>query len=61
MLPSIRLRDFVLPFCSHLCQAEIQNLGVTPFRDEYICRLDVTVDNTLRMRCVKGVSNLDSE
>ena len=45
----------------HLGQTKIQNLGVSTFRHKDISRLDVPMDNTLRMGDVQGVGNLDGQ
>ena len=45
----------------HLRQSEIQNLCVPALGDEDIGRLDVTVDDALRMCGIHGIGNFDSE
>ena len=42
-------------------KAEIENLGVSTFGDENVCRLDVAMDDAFRVRSVKAVGNLDGE
>src|SRR2546422_3527324 len=44
-----------------LRQPKVQNLGVSALGYEDVCRLDVTVNNTLCVRCVQGVGNLDTD
>jgi hypothetical protein len=44
-----------------LRQSEVQNLGVTTLGDENVRRLDVAMDDALRMRGIEGVGNLDGE
>src|SRR6202011_2491667 len=41
-----------------LRQTEIENLGFAPIGDEDIRRLDVTMDDSLRMRCSQARHNL---
>ena len=50
-----------LPSQCHLCQPEIQNLGVSAFGHENVCRLDVAVDDAFRMGCVQRISDLDRQ
>src|SRR5204863_8786896 len=42
-------------------QTEIQNLGLIAFRDEYVCRLNVAVDDSLRMRRVQAIDDLNRQ
>jgi hypothetical protein len=41
-----------------LGQAKIKNLGLPRFCHEYVCRLDVAVDNPLRMGGSQAGGNL---
>ena len=43
----------------NLGQAEVENLGLTAIRDEYVCRLDVAVDDALSVGSVEPVGSLD--
>src|ERR1035438_4225146 len=43
------------------CQPEVQNLGVAALRHEYVCGLDVPVDDAFCVSCVEFVGNLRSE
>jgi len=45
----------------NLGQPKIQNLGVLALGDEKVRRLDVAVDNTLGMRGVQPVGNLNGK
>ena len=44
-----------------LCYAEIQDFGVAPAGDKNICRLDVAVDDALRVGSVQSISDLDGQ
>ncbi len=46
---------------THLGKSEIQNLGVAAIGDEDIRRLDIAVDDALRMRHIEGVGNFNGE
>jgi hypothetical protein len=41
--------------------SEIKNLGVSPLRDEYIRRFDVTMDDAFFVRCIERVSHFHSQ
>src|ERR1035438_6624494 len=43
------------------CQPEVQNLGVAALRHEYVCGLDVPVDDAFCVSCVECVGNLDGK
>src|SRR5208282_1698886 len=48
--------------CSReLGQAEVENLGVSPVGDKNVCRLDVAVDDSLGVRGVESVGNLNRQ
>src|SRR6266566_5804586 len=42
-------------------QPEIENLGVSALGHEQVCRLDVAVNNSLRMRCIEGIGDFYSQ
>jgi len=42
-------------------QAEIENLGVAALRDEEVRRLNITMDDSLRMRRVPTIGNFDGD
>src|SRR5215467_3637079 len=42
-----------------LCQSEVQNLRLTPTRDEDIRGLDVAVDDSFGVCCVQGIRDLN--
>ncbi len=44
-----------------LRQSEIQNLGVAALGDENVCRIDIAMNDAMRVRGVQRVGNLDSE
>src|SRR5712692_7033515 len=44
-----------------LGQPEIEDLGVTALGDEDVRRLDIPVDNSLGMRGIQRIGNLDSQ
>jgi hypothetical protein len=44
----------------HLRQTKIQNLGVSAFGDKNVRRLDVAMHDTLGMRRVQRIGNLDT-
>src|SRR6266571_4840907 len=44
-----------------LCQSKIENLRLTPVRDEDVRGLDVPVDDALRMCCIQRIGNLDTQ
>jgi len=46
-------------FGCDLSQPEIQNLGVPAFGDKDIRRLDIAVNDSLRMRGIQPVGNLN--
>ena len=46
---------------SNLRQSKVKNFGVTTFRDEDICRLDVAVNDPSGVSRVQCVGNLDGE
>ena len=48
-------------FGRHLRQAEVENLGVPALRDEDVGRLDVAMNDALRVCGVQRVGNLDGE
>ena len=45
----------------HLRQSKVENLGVSALGDKDIRGLDVAVDNTLRVRGIERVGNLDGQ
>src|SRR5579863_1966979 len=45
----------------NLGQPKIKNLGVAPFCHKNVCGLDVTMNNSFRVRGVERVSNLNRE
>ena len=49
------------PYGRQFCQTEIQNLGLAAIRHEDIRRLDVAMDDALRVRRIQRVSDLDGE
>ena len=51
----MRLRNF------HLGQAEVQELGLAPYRDEDIGRFDVAVHNACTMGGVQRIGDLDAQ
>ncbi len=44
-----------------LGQPEVQDLHLTAFRDEDVCRLDVPVENPFGMRRIQGIGHLDTD
>ena len=47
--------------CSHLGQAEIQNLGVPASGDKDVGRLDVAVNDAFGMRGIQRLGNLNGK
>ena len=45
----------------HLRQAEVQNLGVTTFGDEYVRRLNVSMNDAFRVRRIQGIGNFNRD
>src|SRR6185437_11683934 len=54
-------RDLRSASLADLCQAEVQNLGMTAVSYENVCRLDVPMDDAARMCRLKGVSDLNRQ
>ncbi len=44
-----------------LCHTEIQYFGVVPVGNKNVCRLDVAVDDALRVGSIQSISDLDSQ
>ena len=44
-----------------LCQAEVENLGMSALGYKDVCRFDVPVNNTLGVGCVERVRNLNAQ
>ena len=51
----------VLRGAFNLCQAEIEDLGMSAFRDEDVGRLDIAMDDSLGVRCFKSIGDFNGE
>ena len=50
-----------MPFRCELCQAEVEDFGMAPLRDEDVAWLDVPVNDSLSVGSIQTIRNLNRE